>query len=916
MEIVLFKKKMKIRTIILLAFIAFMLIYAIVGAVALNIEYMEYQEIGENFTDVFWTNLSTKALLMLISFFVVFMVFFVTNIFVNKGLKQMCFNEHIMFSKMPNKTLSFIAAVILSFAFASTMSEEVLLFLNSVLFNLTDPIFMKDISYFVFQRPLVIELLGSLSALMVIITAYTICYYLYGMSKLALKGITKNTFTNKVFVMHNFVNIGIFLLICAFSFAISVEGLVFSNFLDKSINGTLTSLVGAGFIDVNISRYVYLALPVITIICIIIAALFIRKGNIKKTVIALAVLPAVLILHGLVVGVVDTFFVSPNELDMEREYISYNMKYTKEGYNLDVDEKYYDVTTDISLNEINDNMELIDNARILDYKATLKVLNQYQTIRGYYTFNDVDIAVYDVDGEKKAVFIAARELNEDQLKDKSYVLKRFQYTHGYGITASSVNSIDENGYPNYILKDIIADYSQEDLMITQPRIYYGELLNEHVVVNANNIKEFDYPTGESGEQEYMYEGDSGIDLTLGNRILMALKYSDPKLIYSQYIANDSSLLINRNIIERANKVAPFFEYDSDPYLVITAEGKLIWVLDAYTTTTNYPYSQMTYANIKYANGSMYSTAYNYIRNSVKVIIDAYDGTTKFYIIDQTDPIAMAYYNMYPSLFENIETGLSDEIWSHVRFPEYLYKVQVNQLLAYHVDNVEMFYRNEDVWQISTHNNGTREEVMDPYYGLTVLDEKLEFALMQQFTPNNRSNLIAWLAAKSNKDEYGKIQLYKFNTERNILGTIQFDNQINQNADISKDLNLWSTGGSSIIRSMTIVPVGDSLLYIEPIYLAASNSSQIPAIKKIIVSDGKNLAMADTFEQALEKLLNERIVTPGEGEVTTEQDIIKAIIETNIKLKNAMQNSNWEDYGRYMQDLNDLIEQLEIEDAKK
>jgi len=325
---------------------------------------------------------------------------------------------------------------------------------------------------------------------------------------------------------------------------------------------------------------------------------------------------------------------------------------------------------------------------------------------------------------------------------------------------------------------------------------------------------------------------------------------------------------------------------------------------------------MTYANIKYANGSMYSTAYNYIRNSVKVIIDAYDGTTKFYIIDQTDPIAMAYYNMYPSLFENIDTGLSDEIWSHVRFPEYLYKVQVNQLLAYHVDNVEMFYRNEDVWQISTHNNGAKEEVMDPYYGLTVLDEKLEFALMQQFTPNNRSNLIAWSAAKSNKDEYGKMQLYKFNTERNILGTIQFDNQINQNADISKDLNLWSTGGSSIIRSMTIVPVGDSLLYIEPIYLAASNSSQIPAIKKIIVSDGNNLAMADTFELALEKLLNERIVTPGEGEVTTEQDIIKTIIETNNKLKNAMQNSNWEDYGRYMQDLNDLIEQLEIEDAKK
>ena len=910
MDIVLFKKHIKLRTLLMIAFAIFIVIFAISSGIGLRTEYMQYKEIGENFVNVFWTDLITKLIVMAVSFVFIFFAIYLTNIFIRKGLKKICDKEHVMFVKTPNKSLAVVVAAFGSYAFANSITSTLLSFINAAWFNVADPIFGKNISYFIFQRPLLMMLVESLSSLLILIIIYTLAYYIIAISVLAIRGISKETFLESSFISHNFVNVILFLIVTAVGFYLNVEGLVFSTFLDRTVDGTTTALVGAGFIEANISRYVYMALPYITIACSIVAAIFLRRGKFKKTLITLAIIPAVLVVHAAIVFVTDTFIVSPNELEMEKEYIGYNMEYTKQAYNLDVDEKSYDVSTDFTLNDIKENSQLVDNARILDYNATLKVLNQYQTIKGYYKFNDVDIAVYDIDGKPTAVFISARELNEKQLKDKSYALKRFQYTHGYGVVVTSVNSIDDQGYPDYIIKDITEDLSNKGLNILEPRIYYGELINEPVIVNANNIKEFDYPAGETEVKEYEYAGDAGIKMTLGNRILMAFKYADPKLVYSQYIDDESSLLINRNITERAQKVAPFLQYDNDPYLVITDEGRLVWVLDAYTTTSNYPYSQVTKVTKKYANGTTGKYEFNYIRNSVKVLVDAYDGTTKFYVVDRNDPIVMSYYKMYPGLFEDLEAGIPEQIWDHIRYPEYLYQIQVDQLLSYHVKNVEIFYRNEDVWETATHNNGTKEEVMKPYYGLTVLDGNLEFALMQQFTPNNRSNLIAWAAMKSSKDEYGKMELYKFNTDTNILGTIQFDNQIDQNAEISKDLSLWSSGGSSIIRSMTIVPIENSLLYIEPIYLAAMNESQIPAIKKIIVSNGKDLAMADTFKEALEKLLSEESIEITVENTDTIEDIVEAIIQTNANLKQSAQNANWEMYGIYMQKMDDLIEQLE------
>lgn len=391
---------------------------------------------------------------------------------------------------------------------------------------------------------------------------------------------------------------------------------------------------------------------------------------------------------------------------------------------------------------------------------------------------------------------------------------------------------------------------------------------------------------------------------------MAIKNKDPKLIYSKYVDTNSKLLINRNVVERAKTIAPFLEYDKDPYLIINKDGKLIWVIDAYTTTSYYPYSQKTVLNKTFDNGLPYKKEFNYIRNSVKVLVDAYEGTTKFYIVDREDPIVMAYYKMYPTMFENIDQGISDEIWEHMRYPEYLFDIQSDIIEKYHVNNVDVFYRNEDLWIDSTHNNGTKEVDMKAYYGITTINGQKEFALMKQYTPYNRKNIISWIAVKSSKNEYGKMKLYTFSKDSNIVGPMQLDNQIDQNSEISKDLSLWSSGGSSIIRSMVVVPIGNTLIYVEPIYLAAMNESQIPAIKKIVVSNGTYIAIGNTFEEALNKLVNKDAITITVDNTETVDGIINTIIQTNKNLKEAAANSNWETYGTYMQKMDDLINQLE------
>ncbi|MBE5821882.1 MAG: UPF0182 family protein [Clostridiales bacterium] len=916
MKLKLFKKEIKLRTLLMIAFVILALIFAFGKYVSLQIEYLEYKEIGDNFVNIFWKNIQTKAIIMGVAFVVIFLSFLITNLCINKGIKNICKLENVTYKKLPIKSLSFAIALIASYIFSNYAFETVLSMFNATWFNGVDPIFGKNISYFIFQRPFFMMLVESLSTLVIGLLVYTVAYYIVSLSLLLKDGIDKENFKNSGFITHIFVNIILFLIIRAVGFQLDVENLVFSNFMETEISGKTIALTGAGFVSTTISRYVYSALPYIIGICIIIASVFVRKRKIKKTAITLAIIPAVLILHMIVAGFTNIFIVSPNELDFESKYISYNMEYTKQGYNIVVDKQEYPVNTELTQATIDSNKEIIDNVRITDYISNLKVLNQYQTIKGYYAFNDTDIVNYNIDGKDTAVFVAARELEQDLLQEKNYINRRYVYTHGYGVVVNKINSVDENGYPDFVVKDINTNNTANGIKITEPRIYYGELTDENVVVNANGIKEFDYPNGENENAEYTYKADSGINLTGWNRVLMAIKNIDPQLLYSKYVTNDSKLLINRNIIERVEKVAPFLEYDEDPYIVITDEGKLVWVIDAYTVTNQYPYSQMTEELKTYDNGTKYKVQYNYIRNSVKVLIDAYDGTTKFYIVDRDDPIVMSYNKMYPGLFEE-NAQIPDDIWKHMRYPEYLFNIQSDILLRYHVDSAEEFYKNEDLWATATHNSGNKEEQMAPYYGITSINNNKQFALMQQYTPHNGKNLIAWTAVNTNKADYGTFKLYTFPKDSNIIGPMQLDNQIDQNADISKDLSLWNSGGSSVTRSMVIVPINNTLLYVEPIYLSAMNEAQIPAVKKIVVSNGSNLAIGNNFDEALKKLVNKETIKIEieEPQADSQQELIKEIIETNNLVKQAMSKNDWEEYGKQMAELSELINTLETIENK-
>lgn len=917
MKLKLFKKEIKLRTLLMIAFVILTLIFATGKYISLQIEYLEYKEIGENFVNIFWKNIQTKAIIMGVAFVVIFLSFLITNICINRGIKNICKLENATYKKLPVKSLSFVIALISSYIFSTYAFETVLQMFNATWFNGTDPIFGKNISYFIFQRPFYMLLVESLSTLVIGLLVYTVAYYIVSISLLLKDGIDKENFKNSGFITHIFVNIILFLIIRAIGFQLDVESLVFEKFMETEISGKAVALTGAGFVSTTISRYVYSALPYIIGICIIIASLFVRKRKIKKTAITLAIIPAILILHIIVAGFTNIFIVSPNELEFESKYITYNMEYTKQGYDIVIDKEEYPINTELTQITIDENKEIIDNVRITDYISNLKVLNQYQTIKGYYAFNDTDIANYNIDGKDTAVFIAARELDQDLLQEKNYINRRYVYTHGYGVVVNKINSVDENGYPDFVVKDINTNNTNSGIKITEPRIYYGELTDDNVVVNANGIKEFDYPNGENINAEYTYTANSGIQLTGWNRVLMAIKNIDPQLLYSQYVTNDSKLLINRNIIERAKKVAPFLEYDEDPYLVITDEGKLVWIIDAYTMTSQYPYSQITEEIKKHDNGTKYKMQYNYIRNSVKVLVNAYDGTTKFYIVDKDDPIVMSYDKMYPGLFEKNEE-ISEDVWKHMRYPEYLFNIQSDILLRYHVDSAEEFYKNEDLWATATHNSGNKEEKMAPYYGITSINKNKQFALMQQYTPHNGKNLIAWTAINTNKEDYGTFKLYIFPKDSNIVGPMQLDNQIDQNADISKDLSLWNSGGSSVTRSMVIVPINNTLLYVEPIYLSAMNESQIPAVKKIVVSNGTNLSIGNTFEEALKKLINKETIKIEIEEpiVNNEDSIIINIIETNKLLNEAMSKKDWEEYGKKMAELNDLINKLEEMNKKE
>ncbi len=673
-------------------------------------------------------------------------------------------------------------------------------------------------------------------------------------------------------------------------------------------NGTV---YGAGFVDVNITLWVYRILIALCVVGAITLAIHLKKGEVTK----LLKLPVIMVVvYALGVGagsVVQSLVVSPDEINKETTYLENNIEYTRHAYGIDnVRVAEYAADDSVTAETIENNQETIGNIRINDYIPVNDYYNQTQSIRQYYTFNDVDIDRYTIDDAITQTYLAAREIDESKISD-TWINRHLKYTHGYGVAVSQVDTVTASGQPDVIEGNIPPETNVDVLEIERPEIYFGEMTNDYVIVNTKET-EFDYPDG--SENKYTsYEGTSGIRMTLLNRILYAIREGNIKILVSSNITSDSRIIYYRNVVERVEKIMPYLSYEEDPYMTIV-DGKLYWILDAYTTSNKYPYSEPY-------SGEEGTT--NYIRNSVKVVVDAYNGTVDFYVVDEEDPIAMTYQKIYPKLFKSYDE-MSDSMKEHLRYPNTLFKIQAEVYSKYHMQQVKVFYQNEDVWDIANQIYGTEEAQMDPsYYVFNLPDTEggAEFINMIPFTPKSKQNLTAVMMAQNDGENYGQLIVYTMPKNKTIYGPMQIEAQIDQNTEISKEFSLWSTSGSTYKRGdLFVIPIGTSLMYVEPVYLEASNQA-IPEVKRVIVAYGDKIAYESTLSEALLSLFggtyDDSSKNSISGEDTTaaddEADDINSLIskaqEAYDSAVEAQKDGDWEGYGKYLDELENYLNKL-------
>jgi hypothetical protein len=784
-------------------------------------------------------------------------------------------------------------AIIFSFGFGWLISqqwEKILLYLHSTPFNSTEPLFGKDISFYIFSLP-VWELLAF----------WLIGLFLYGFLAVTLTYLVSgDSISQGIFPgfsptqkRHLFGLGGGLMLVIAFGFWLSRYELVYS---PRGVS------FGASFTDVKIQ------LPADTMLCVLAVAIAFyllwqtlfwkpKSQHHQWVIYGLGIYLLLLIAGDFIVpAVVQSFIVQPNELQRETPYIERTIALTRQAFDLEaIDAQTFNPQGKLTQTDIKANDLTIRNIRLWDQEPLLKTNRQLQQIRPYYAFPDADIDRYIITNqtnqqepptnEKRQVLIAARELDYNAVPQQAqtWVNRNLIYTHGYGFTMSPVNTVAPGGLPEYFVKDISGNGAalttanaaiRESIPIGEPRIYYGEISNTHVMTGTR-VKELDYPSG-SDNVYNTYDGSGGIRIgSLWRRWLFATYLKDWQMIFTRDFLPETKVLFRRNINQRIRAIAPFLQFDSEPYIVAAdanpddknqqfpgAKNYLYWIVDAYTTSSRYPYSDQNNEGI------------NYIRNSVKIVIDAYNGTVRFYVAQPQDPLIIAWSKIFPQMFQPL-TNMPVNLLSHIRYPVDFFKIQSERLMIYHITNPQVFYNREDQWQIPKEIYGTEPRQLEPYYLITSLPGVPfeEFILLLPYTPKERTNLIAWLAARSDGENYGKLLLYNFPKERLIYGPEQIEARINQDPVISQQISLWNRQGSRAIQgNLLIVPIEQSLLYVEPIYLEATQNS-LPTLVRVVVAYENRIVMAQTLEQALQAIF--------QPEITPAPAIIRPVEEEGI-----------------------------------
>ncbi len=804
------------------------------------------------------------------------------------------------------RRLALPAALGLALLFAIGTSGgwlRVLQFLHRTPFGATDPVFGRDLAYYVFTVPLVGAALGLVSTLTLLALVATVALYVLRRDVVAFQ---RNVTVEPSARLHLAGLIALLFLVAALRvYFVRLPGLLYS---------TTGPLVGASFADLHATL---IGLRLAGIAALVGGALVLWGATSRRlarhTALAVVIYLGVSLLGVTVYpAVVQRLVVAPNELVKETPQLAYHIAATRRAWGLD-SVVTRDLTGEARLTErdIRANRPTIDNVRLWDRDPLLQTFGQLQEIRTYYDFVSVDDDRYMIDGQYRQVLLSPRELNSASLPTRTFINERLTFTHGMGLTLGPVNQVTEEGLPVLFIKDV-PPVSSVSLEVTRPEIYFGELTDSWVFANTGQ-REFDYPSGDENIFA-SYQGSGGVRVgSFLRRLVLATYFRSLKVLLSSDIANDSRALYVRNIRQRARMALPFLIFDGDPYIVIDAGGRLRWILDAYTATSRYPYAQPL------ANGV------NYMRNSVKVVIDAFDGSVTAYLADPADPLVRTFAKIFPGIFQPLDSMPAD-LRAHLRYPEDLFRVQSDMYATYHMAEPEIFYHREDQWQKPVLSIAPeRAEMFLRHMVMRLPEERqAEFILMVPFTPRGKDNLASWMVARNDGDRYGELVVYRFPKQSLVFGPTQIVNRINQDTEIARQVSLWDQGGSQVIRgNLLVIPIEESLIYVMPLYLRAQGG-RIPELKRVVVAHENRVVMEETLEEGLAQLFGggggggvepSRIAAApgaaGQPDNARAIDLARRAAESFRRAVAAQRAGDWARYGEELSRLEEVLRQLQV-----
>ena len=892
-------EKKKILTLRRILVTVFLIVCAVIAYINFRGSYLEYKELGENYLQTFLTKEKYYYRVLIINFILVYIIMYFSGRKIKKGLKVFFEQENKQVPRLPNKSIAVVTAIIESLIVGQKFTPNIILWISNTSFREVDAVFGLDVSFFMFIEPLLKMAVLYFIAICIGIIIYTFIYYVIVFNKY-FDGVDRETLKQNLAMKTLYRNIRLVAIgLCAYIVVCSMD-IVFDNFLTTD-NGI--KLAGAGLVDSTIKYWGYNILGVVLLLSIFRAINSFKKGKQSKILKDLIVVPIYLVALFIVMLMFDLIFVNQNEFDKEKKYIESNISTTKKAYGIDCDSESIDYTGTITDEEVQKNQNIIDNATIVDKQTVLENLNETQASSGYYTYKIAKISSYEVNGMKKLMYVSPREIINNR---RTYNSKTYEYTHGYGLIFTSSTESSDDGTIRYIQNDI-AGKESNIIKVNEPRIYYGLETNTTVVTNAKDKKEFDY-SDEQKDYETSYNGEAGLKMNFLDRLILGIKEKNVNIALSGSVTSESKILINRNIIKRARLALPDVIYDNNPYTVLDENGDIYWVIDAYTVSSSYPYS--TYTEIEY-NGQKRDI--NYIRNSIKVIINSYTGEMEYYITDRTDPIAMAYRKVYPELFQDLDSEISKTIQDQFIYPEFLYNVQSTMLEEYHNTKADVLYRSDNTWEKATYKNQSTnnktKNTLKPYYTMVSNSDGEEtIGLIQIYTPKNKQNISSYLIGTVENGQ-NKLTLKTLHSDTSILGPTQLDTQIAQDETIQSQIDSLSVTGAKVTRNMIIVPVENTLLYVEPIYQTLVNESNIPVLKKVIVASGNKVAIGNNLQEAIQSLISKSATKIELNSTDDIEGLIDSIIKANDNLSESLESNNWEIMGTDIQKLQSLINTL-------